>query len=83
MPFQKYPKDFFHSTVFTSIINTLDHILKFFLFIFLFMIFSGIREKLAHANPPRCFRGIAVALVTGGLLSLAFMGFSGLVKLPY
>ena len=47
------------------------------------LIFSGIREKLAHADPPRCFRGIAVALVTAGLLSLAFMGFSGLVKLPY
>ena len=47
------------------------------------VIFSGIREKLAHADPPRCFRGIAVALVTGGLLSLAFMGFSGMVKLPY
>ena len=47
------------------------------------VIFSGIREKLAHANPPRCFQGIALALVTGGLLSLAFMGFSGLVKLPY
>ena len=47
------------------------------------VIFSGMREKLAHANPPRCFRGIAIALVTGGLLSLAFMGFSGLVKLPY
>lgn len=47
------------------------------------VIFSGIREKLEHANPPRCFRGIALALVTGGLLSLAFMGFSGLVKLPY
>ena len=50
---------------------------------FALIIFSGIREKLAHADPPRCFRGIAVALVTGGLLSLAFMGFSGLVKLPY
>ena len=50
---------------------------------FALVIFSGIREKLAHANPPRCFRGIALALVTGGLLSLAFMGFSGLVKLPY
>ena len=44
------------------------------------VIFSGIREKLAHANPPRCFRGIAVALVTAGLLALAFMGFSGLDK---
>jgi electron transport complex protein RnfA len=47
------------------------------------VIFSGIREKLEHANPPRCFRGIALALVTAGLLSLAFMGFSGLVKTPY
>ena len=44
------------------------------------LIFSGIREKLAHADPPRCFRGIAIALVTAGLLALSFMGFSGLVK---
>ena len=44
------------------------------------VIFSGIREKLEHANPPRSFRGIALALVTGGLLALAFMGFSGLDK---
>ena len=44
---------------------------------FALLIFSGIREKLAHADPPRCFRGIALALVTGGLLALAFMGFSG------
>jgi electron transport complex protein RnfA len=50
---------------------------------FALVIFSGIREKLEHANPPRCFRGVALALVTGGLLSLAFMGFSGMVKLPY
>ena len=44
------------------------------------VIFSGIREKLAHADPPRCFRDIAIALVTAGLLALSFMGFSGLVK---
>lgn len=50
---------------------------------FALVLFSGIREKLAHANPPRCFQGVAIALITGGLLSLAFMGFSGLVKLPY
>ena len=50
---------------------------------FALLVFSGLREKLAHANPPVCFRGVAVALVAGGLLSLAFMGFSGLVKLPY
>ena len=43
-------------------------------------IFSGLREKIDRANPPRAFRGIAIALVTAGLLSLAFMGFNGLVK---
>ena len=47
---------------------------------FALVLFSGIREKLAHADPPRAFRGIAVALVTAGLLALAFMGFSGLDK---
>jgi len=50
---------------------------------FALVIFSGIREKLAHANPPRAFQGVALALVTAGLLSLAFMGFNGLVKMPY
>ena len=43
-------------------------------------IFTGLREKLDRADPPRAFRGVALALVTAGLLSLAFMGFSGLVK---
>ena len=42
------------------------------------VVFSGLREKLALANPPRAFRGVALALVTAGLLALAFMGFSGM-----
>jgi len=45
------------------------------------ILFTGLREKIDRAAPPRSFRGIAIALVTAGLLSLAFMGFSGLVKL--
>jgi len=44
------------------------------------VIFTGLREKIDRADPPRAFRGVAIALVTAGLLSLAFMGFSGLVK---
>lgn len=44
------------------------------------VIFTGLREKIERANPPLCFRGVAISLVTAGLLSLAFMGFSGLVK---
>ncbi|HPB12072.1 MAG TPA: electron transport complex subunit RsxA [Kiritimatiellia bacterium] len=44
------------------------------------LIFTGLREKIERAAPPRCFKGVAISLVTAGLLSLAFMGFSGLVK---
>lgn len=44
------------------------------------VLFSGIRERIALADVPRCFRGTAIALVTAGLLSLSFMGFAGLVK---
>jgi electron transport complex protein RnfA len=44
------------------------------------IIFTGMREKISRANPPVAFQGTALALVSAGLLSLAFMGFSGLVK---
>lgn len=43
-------------------------------------IFAGLRERIDRANPPRAFRGVAIALVTASLLSLAFMGFGGLAK---
>lgn len=43
-------------------------------------LFAGIRERLALADIPKPFRGTAIALITAGLLSLTFMGFSGLVK---
>ncbi len=49
-------------------------------FAFALLIFTGLREKTERADPPRCFRGVAISLVTAGLLSLAFMGFNGLVK---
>lgn len=48
-------------------------------FSFALVLFTGLREKIDRADPPRAFRGVAIALVTAGLLSLAFMGFSGLV----
>ncbi|GAB4268389.1 MAG: electron transport complex subunit RsxA [Deferrisomatales bacterium] len=44
------------------------------------VLFSGIRERVALADVPAPFRGTSIALVTAGLLSLAFLGFSGLVK---
>lgn len=44
------------------------------------ILFSALRERIAVADVPVAFRGPAIALVTAGLMSLAFMGFSGLVK---
>ena len=43
------------------------------------VIFAGIREHLSMMNIPRGMQGMAIALVTAGLLAMAFMGFSGLV----
>ncbi|MBR6962841.1 MAG: electron transport complex subunit RsxA [Prevotella sp.] len=40
-------------------------------------VFAGIREQMALSNIPKGMRGTAIVLVTAGLLSLAFMGFSG------
>ncbi len=45
------------------------------------LIFTGLREKIERAQPPKAFRGPALALVTAGLLSLAFMGFAALIKM--
>jgi electron transport complex protein RnfA len=42
--------------------------------------FAATRERLAFADVPIPFRGAAIGLVTAGLMSLAFMGFAGLVK---
>ena len=44
------------------------------------IMFSAMREKLANADVPSPFKGSAIAMITAGLMSLAFMGFSGLVK---
>ena len=44
------------------------------------IIFTGLRERIDRAHPPRAFQGVAIALITAGLLSLAFMGFAGLVQ---
>ncbi len=41
------------------------------------VLFAGIREQLAYVNIPKGMRGMPIVLVTAGLLSLAFMGFSG------
>lgn len=44
------------------------------------ILFAAIRERIAVADVPQPFQGAAIALITAGLMSLAFMGFAGLVK---
>ena len=43
-------------------------------------IMAGIREELDFADVPKCLRGAPITLITAGLLTLAFMGFSGMTK---
>ncbi|MDF7680839.1 electron transport complex subunit RsxA [Enterobacteriaceae bacterium ESL0689] len=45
------------------------------------VLFAAMRERLAAADIPAPFRGNAISLITASLMSLAFMGFNGLVKL--
>jgi electron transport complex protein RnfA len=49
-------------------------------FTLVMVLFAGIRERLEGADVPGIFKGSAIAMVTAGLMSLSFMGFSGLVK---
>lgn len=43
------------------------------------ILFSAMRERLAFADVPSPFKGSAIGMITAGLMSLAFMGFTGLV----
>ena len=40
-------------------------------------VFAGLREQLEFSNLPKGMQGVAITMITAGLLSLAFMGFSG------
>ena len=45
------------------------------------VLFAGIRERIADNDTPKAFDGFPMALITAGLMSIAFLGFSGLIKL--
>ena len=49
-------------------------------FTLVMVLFAGIRERIAVSDVPESFQGNAIALITAGLMALAFMGFSGLVR---
>ena len=47
-------------------------------FILAIVLFASVRERIDFADYPECFEGFPIALVSAGLLALAFMGFSGM-----
>ena len=49
-------------------------------FTLVMVLFAGIRERVEGADVPAPFRGVSIAMITAGLMSLAFMGFAGLDK---
>jgi electron transport complex protein RnfA len=49
-------------------------------FFMVLIFFAAIRERIALADIPQPFRGASIALITAGIMALAFMGFTGLVK---
>ena len=49
-------------------------------FTMVMVLFAGMRERMEGADVPAIFKGSSIAMVTAGLMSLSFMGFSGLIK---
>ncbi|MDO5562572.1 MAG: electron transport complex protein RnfA [Synergistaceae bacterium] len=61
-----------------SLVNALGSSLGFLLAI---LLMAGIRERIEmNTDMPKCLRGLPIALITAGLMSIAFMGFSGIIK---
>lgn len=67
--------EFLQSNLLATIVHSLGASLSFLLAI---VLFAGIRERLEFSDIPKAFEGFPVALITAGLMSLAFLGFSGL-----
>jgi electron transport complex protein RnfA len=42
------------------------------------ILFSGLREQLAGNDVPKAFKGLPIALITAGIMALAFLGFTGI-----
>ena len=78
---EMFLKKFMHSLyeslgVFLPLITTNCAVFGFFIAI---VIMAGLREKIEYNDVPETFKGSAIVLVTAGLMSIAFFGFSGVI----
>lgn len=60
-----------------SIVNGLGASLGYMLAI---VLFAGIRERIDRSNIPEAYKGLPVTMITAGLMSIAFLGFNGLLS---
>ena len=49
-------------------------------FLVAIVLMAGVRERLEYSNIPGCLKGLPISLISAGLMSLAFMGFAGIVR---
>ncbi len=49
-------------------------------FLLAMVIFSGVRQRILDANPPKCFEGLPITLVSASIVALAFYGFAGVIE---
>jgi len=64
------------ATLMRSVINGVGAAVGFTIVI---VLFAGIRERLEYANIPKALEGFPIALIAAGLMSIAFLGFQGLI----
>jgi len=60
-----------------ALVSALGAGLGFFLAM---VIFTGVREQTASADPPEAFKGVPITLISAAILSLAFFGFEGVIE---
>lgn len=49
-------------------------------FLLAMVLFAGVRSRVENANPPKCFKGIPITLVSASIVALTFYGFAGIVE---
>ena len=49
-------------------------------FLLAMLLFAGVRQKVENANPPKCFQGVPITLISAAIVALCFIGFAGIVE---
>ena len=49
-------------------------------FLLAMVLFAGVRSRVEAANPPKCFRGMPITLVSASIVALTFYGFQGVIE---